>query len=1004
MPFRVLNILLLALVFPGADTVFAQLPGVTFEVITTREGLPVNTVLSATRDGSGFMWFGTRQCPVRYTGAEFQRFASPETYLVTGIAADADNAVWVSSDRNGVCRVDPHTMAMECMPEAGEGPVETTGDFFIDRHGYGWYSTRDGVVRMNLQTRARRHYRFPASTFVWMKGSFAEGGDGTLWVAGRDNGLFRYDRERDTLRCVIGAESAGRRGADILMATACVDTAGVVWVGTYNHGLLRYDPQEDMFRLIATGRRSNAVLALAEGVDENGRRIFWIGDDQGLGVFRPEQEQFYFFAPVLERPYEVHDIYRDPDGIVWVCTSDGVIRYHPKSNMIQSIPLPAGLVSFPVMVEVVMPDAVRQDVVYLGLSHTGLLRWDRSANTFGLIQYPGAGHAEARWMVRDGGGKVWVGVNRWDYVRPGLFVFDPARDVFISQPARRVTDGYFSVPFFMYGAFDTQGRLWTGNSDEGIHVTDVAAQRDVTPWDTAAQQALLRDNNLINDMLLDRSGRLWLGTFKGVYAADANSGTFTLADPAPLPSVIQDPAVNSLLTDRAGNLWAARWGSVTKMTPDGKLSTVLTMKDGFYDRQLAGLAEDYQGCIWIGNYEGLYCFKPSTRHVTRFSMNDGLLSNNTVRRLFMNADGRELFVGQKNGLNVVKVNQVLQPLEAPRVAVSSFRVHEQDRYVNFSKPIVLNPSDDAFRVDFIALNYRKEHDNAYAYYLEGFEKTWNYSGTQHVAYYTNLGPGHYTLHMKAGDALGNWNPETLKLEIVVLPAFYETVWFRVLVVVIVLGFLYGLYRYRINQLLRLQRVRNRISADLHDELGSSLSGIGIMGTLARKGLPAEHPSLPFVDRMVEEVQQISGSLDDIVWNISPKNDALSSVIARMTRYASELFEAKQISYDLFMPEGQGQESIRLTMDQRRNFYLAFKEAVNNLIKYSQCTHASISITLERHRLLLLIKDNGVGFDPERRSDRNGLENLRTRAKSLGGTLDIESKPGRGTLIRLAFEV
>ena len=979
------------------ETAHAQLPGVTFEVITTREGLPVNTVLSATRDRAGFMWFGTRQCPVRYTGASFQPFVKPETYLITGLAADSSNALWVSSDRNGICRIDPNTMAMECLPETGSGDVETTGDFFIDRLGYGWYSTRDGVVRVNLDTRQRKHYKFKPSTFVWMKASFAEGGDGTLWIVGRDNGLFRYNREQDSLECVFGTDCPEKRGSGMLLSRAIVDAFGIVWIGTYNHGLIRYDPMLNTFAELPTGRRSNSVTALAEGTDENGRAMLWVGDDQGLGVYRPDQQQFYFFAPILSRPYEVNYIYRDADEIVWVCTSDGIIKYHPKSNMIQSLPIPEGMVSFPVTVNVVLPHPLKKEIVFLGLSHTGMLRWDRTTNAFTLIKYPGDVRAETRWMAPRNDGTVWIGVNRWDYKQPGIFVYDLKQERFVRQPAERITNTHFSVPFFMYGAFD-KDRLFTGNSDEGVRITDLTTLQNITPWDTASQRKLLRNNNLINDMVLDRSGQLWLGTFSGVYRDSA--GILVRADSPGM--TLHDPAVNTLLEDRQGNLWAARWGSVTKRSPEGITSVVLTMNNGFYDRELAGLAEDYLGSIWIGNYEGLYCFKPSTGHVTRFSMNDGLISNNTLRRLFMSRDGKEVFVGQKNGINVVKVEQVMRPFEAPAVAVSSFRVHEQERYVAYDQPIRLSPADNAFRVDFIALNYRKEQDNAYAYYLEGFDKRWNYSGTQHVAYYTNLSPGEYTLHLKAGDALGNWNPEAVKLRFVVLPAFYETIWFRVLAVAVVLGLLYGLYRYRINQLLRLQKVRNRISADLHDELGSSLSGIGIMGTLARKGLPSEHPSLPFVDRMVEEVHQISGSLDDIVWNISPKNDALSSLIARMTRYASELFEARQIAYDLFMPEAH--ETIKLSMEQRRNFYLAFKEAVNNLIKYSKCTHASVSITVERHTLIMIIRDNGVGFDTEQATDRNGLENLRSRAKTLGGSVNIDSKPGKGTTIRFAFAV
>jgi signal transduction histidine kinase len=256
------------------------------------------------------------------------------------------------------------------------------------------------------------------------------------------------------------------------------------------------------------------------------------------------------------------------------------------------------------------------------------------------------------------------------------------------------------------------------------------------------------------------------------------------------------------------------------------------------------------------------------------------------------------------------------------------------------------------------------------------------------------------LHVKAGDVLGNWSPELAPITIKVLPAFYETIWFKLALIIVLASMLYVLYWYRINQLMRLQRVRNRISADLHDELGSSLSGISIMGTLAKSKLESAHPSVSFVDRIVEEVQLISGSLDDIVWNISPRNDSLSSLIARMTRYASELFEARQIHYTFTLPNDF--DNITLSMEQRRNFYLIFKESINNLIKYSRCTQASVLVSVERKKIKMLIKDDGVGFDTGIKNDRNGLVNMKARAASLNGVLHITSSKDEGTTLQLDF--
>ncbi|MBL0739902.1 ligand-binding sensor domain-containing protein [Chryseolinea lacunae] len=990
----------LAVVWPLAPS-RAQLPAFRFEVITTKEGLPSNTVLSAKRDHTGFMWFGTRLCPVRYNGATFQSFREPETNFVTSLAIDKDDNIWFASDRSGVCRIDAQRMKMDSLPHTTENIQ--TGDFFIDSNGTGWFSNRFGVNRLDLKTNVLKHYPFTQTNFVWNKASFAEDADHTLWAIGRDNGLFRYDAKKDSFICVWGSDCKDPARRELIMQNkAYADKDGFLWIASFNLGLIRYNTRTDERDIFETERLIKEVRAVEEGVDEYGRRIFWVGDEHGLGIFRPDQKKFYYFHNIIEEPYEVYDIFRDPEeGIVWVCTSKGIIKYHPHGNIFQARALPRELVRHPVDVNVILSDKRpgQDNIHYLGLSHTGMIRWDRSTDKFLMIPYPAA-TADTRWMAQRNDGTIWIGTNRGDYVRPGIFVYDPDKEKFVTSPLSNLANTFFSVPFFMNGGFDSQNRLWIGNSDEGIHVLDAEGQKDESPWSAAVQHAVFSNNNLMTSMLMDSKGRTWLGTYNGVIRADERQAKFLSPDSSILPKSIADWAVTSMMEDRQGNIWAARWGSLTQMSGEGKLITAFTTANGFYDRENRGLVEDRSGNLWMGNYEGLYCIHPESKRILRFTTNDGLVSNNTAGRIGLSNDGRRLFIGQINAFNFVNVEQLLRPSEAPPLAISSFKVHEQERYPDFNKRIVLDRADNTFSVDFISLNYRKHQDNQYAYYLEGFEKEWHASGSEHQAYYTNLNPGTYTLHLKAGDAFGNWNYGTLTMKVEVLPAYYETWWFKTLMVLIVAALLYALYRYRINQLLHLQNIRNRISADLHDELGSSLSSISIMGAMAQTNLASQHPSKPMLERMVEEIRQISGTLDDIVWNISPKNDSLSNLIARMTRYASELFEAKQINFRYTLPEHL--EQMRLSMEQRRNFYLIFKESVNNLVKYSCCTEAFINIAIENKNLLLTIGDNGKGFDPEAASDRNGLQNLRVRADNLKGKIEIRSTPGKGTTIVLKF--
>jgi signal transduction histidine kinase/ligand-binding sensor domain-containing protein len=982
---------------------WSQLPVISFEVITSKDGLPSNTVLSATCDKTGFIWFGTRQCPVRYDGVTFKSFTSYTTNFVTGIRADNANNIWFSSDRTGVSKITPPTLQMVPLQDTDTMKVKSTGYFFLDGYGMGWYSDHLGVNQFNLQTLEKKHYRLKRTTYVGLKASFVEDRDKNVWVIGKDNGIFKYDRQRDTLICVLGPDSPDPRLEQLFASQAIADKDGFLWIGTYNLGLIKYDPRTNEFETFPTGRVANQVVSLAEGFDENGKRILWIGDERGLGIFRPDQKKFYFFPGLLSKSFEVNYIFRNPnDGVVWVCTSNGIIKYHPQSNLIQGITFPASLHTENLGVNVVHQDQRKgfAHIFYFGMSNNILLRWDRAANEFQRIDYPG-GAVETKWIQQQDG-NLWIGTNRWDYERPGIFVYDLNQAKFVTPKNILHANQFFSVPFFMYGLFDDEQKLWVGNSDEGIHVIDRNTGLEISPWRADTMKDLVKNNNLINDIMVDRKGKLWLGTYLGVYFFDDSLKQFVNAEPKELPKSMDDAAVNSLLEDRHGNIWAARWGSLTKMSDVGAIEIVLNTQDGFSDRQIQRLAEDYNGNIWIGNYEGLYCFNPSSKRLTRFTTNDGLLGNNTIKCLSISQDGRELFVGHVNGFNLVKADLVLKAAKPPPLVFNNFKVHEQERQIDFTSTLQLKPKEKVFSMDFVALNYRKHDDNQYAYYLEGFEQEWNYSGSKHTAYYTNLNPGTYTLHAKAGDAFGNWNAQELTMNIEVLPAFYQTLLFKVLLSFLIAGILYAIYQYRINQLLHLQQVRNRISADLHDELGSTLSGISIMGSLARRESSTQEIPSTLMDRIMEDVRQMSSSLDDIVWNISPKNDALSSLIARMTRYASEIFEAKQINFSLKVP--QRLSDIKLSMDQRRNVYLIFKESVNNLVKYSKCKHALVSIDTDKRHAYLTIEDDGIGFDLNAPTDRNGIKNLKERARTLKGKLNIETSPGKGTTIWLEFPI
>ncbi len=986
-------------IFAGGElTTLAQLPDVRFEIITSKDGLPSNTVYSAVRDRKGFMWFGTRLYPVRYDGASFQSFKNPQTTFVNGIACDKENNIWFASGESNVCKIDGITQQISQV----EGTVDG-GYLFIDSKGRGWYSDNNGINRFDLDTRKKVHYPLDPNQYVWNKGSFIEDKEHTVWILAKDNGLYKYDADKDSIVCMMGRDSKdpNRNDSKYVFTKGFVDHAGILWLGTYSEGLVRYNPENNSYTNFETGR-GGEILAVCEGWEDSKNPFLWVGDGEGLGVFRPDRGKFYFFENLFPLPFEVSDIYRDSlDGIVWVCTSSGIIKYNPNANKIKTVTLPPDLLSSVARITFLWKDRMRkdEDIYYLGLSHTGVVQWNKKSSEFKLITLGTQIDIEVRCITQRKDGTIWIGTNSWNHKRPGLFVYDPKTEKLLTPLLAVLVNQSFSWPSYEFALFDKQDRFWIGKSDEGILIFD-EKKGDVTPWNKTTQSELIGQKNLMNGMILDKHNRILLAMFEGIFHADEITHSFTRLDTIK-SLVAKFPATNSLVEDKEGDIWSARWGALAEISASGNnLKTLLSAKDGFEDVEIRGLALDYKGNLWIGNGEGLFNYDIPSKRLQRFTTNDGLVSNNTCDLVFSSDTGKEIFVTNRNSFNIISVDQLLKPVDAPTLAISNFKIEERDYHVDPFKPIVLERFDNALSVNFIALNYRKENDNQYAYYLEGLEETWKPSGSNHEARYTNLNPGNYTLHLRAGDVFGNWNDQTLQLKIEVLPAFYETWWFRVFAFFLLLVILYGLYRYRISQLIRVHQMRDRISADLHDELGASLSGISIIGALVQKKLEEKHPSTPFVGRMMDEVHHISSSLDDIVWSISPKNDDLSNLLARMTRHSSELFEARQINYHFNIP--QQVEHLQLSMEQRRNFYLIFKEGTNNLVKYSRCTLATVNLLVEQQKLTLTIEDNGIGFDPQKLTDRNGIVNMKMRAAKLNGSLDIQSTVGKGTILKLEF--
>jgi signal transduction histidine kinase len=225
-------------------------------------------------------------------------------------------------------------------------------------------------------------------------------------------------------------------------------------------------------------------------------------------------------------------------------------------------------------------------------------------------------------------------------------------------------------------------------------------------------------------------------------------------------------------------------------------------------------------------------------------------------------------------------------------------------------------------------------------------------------------------------------------------------WAELSVMVLLVLLARSSYQHQQMRQKQMDTIRNQIAADLHDEIGSSLSSIGLLGALARNGLSDPLKAACLLNQLVEETRQVSNALDDVVWSVSPRDEQSAYLGARMYRYAANLFENAGITYRIDIPD-EGLLT-RVPIDQQRDLYFFFKEVVNNIIKHAGATSASITLSPQKAGLQLTITDNGRGFDPSLGTLRNGLRNLNLRTTALRGRLSIQSAVKQGTTIGLWF--
>ncbi|MEP6616977.1 MAG: triple tyrosine motif-containing protein [Ginsengibacter sp.] len=289
----------------------------------------------------------------------------------------------------------------------------------------------------------------------------------------------------------------------------------------------------------------------------------------------------------------------------------------------------------------------------------------------------------------------------------------------------------------------------------------------------------------------------------------------------------------------------------------------------------------------------------------------------------------------------------------------------------------------------------------YSYHLDEFKNSWSIPSINDFVSFEGLLPGKYRFEVKAKLPNTNWSNVAL-FSFEIKKAFWQTWWFYLLAVMALFTAVYLLFRYRLKQKTNLFEMRNRISQDLHDEIGASISGINLLSQIAAERL-SNHQLIEaseYISKVKNYSQEVIERLSDMVWIFNPQNDSIEKLLQRLKSFTISIAASKNIK--THFTNDKESEQVNLTIRQRKDLYLISKEAINNALKYAECDNIYYSLTLQGSKLKLLIQDDGKGFIVSQNGNGNGLNNMRARAEEMKANFTIDSAPGKGTIITLEF--
>lgn len=974
---------------------------ISFEHLTLRQGLSQSVPNAIHQDKEGFLWVGTQDGLNRYDGYTFKVFkntgddtTSLSHSWIWNICEDKKGNLWVAS-WNGLNRYDSRHDRFIRYDKPHHRSVSTrTNLVFCDSEGTLWASSwGEGLHRYDPITDRFDKVDVPenAGNAGFIREIY-EDRDHGLWIATFGSGLLLLDAKTNQLVQSGPAGSETERFSSLTQ-----DSEGTLWLGTNDQGIVTWHPDRGIVdRFMSPQLNDNHVTHLMTDQDNN----IWVGTREGgINLYRDGKFTFWDHRASDEQSVSgshIYSLYQDRAGIVWI-GSTGLSKYDRRRKKFIHVTHQQNVLNSLSnrVVRTIFEDSKSQ--IWVGTEGGGLNLLDTNYAVIQIFRHDvsdprSISSNDVRGIIENHDGTLWVATHRG-----GLDRFDPKTGRFLRYNTR--VDYPPAARDIQHIMLDRTGVLWIGTVRDGVVWYDTKSDSFIIPRFVHADTVAI-SSGYVNRIDEDKDGNIWISGWGGGLAM-RKPGSDTLnryLHDSKRPKSLGNDIVYCMYQDQRGRMWLGTAGGLNLLErlKEGKFNSfdesvkLYTEKSGLANNVVYGILEDDSGKLWLSTNYGLSCFDPETEEFKNYHEDDGLQEEEFNANAFARcADGRLIF-GGINGLNIFRPEELFINTNIPPVAITGMNIFEQPLREFQSGPIMLKYNQNFVSFEFVALDFMAPQRNSFAYRLEGLEDNWVMAGQRRYVSYTDLMPGTYTFQVKASNNDGIWNEHGASLTFTIASPFWMTPWFIAMVITIIILALYGIYRYRLEQKLHVERLRTKIAGDLHDEVGSSLTRISIYSDLLGNGATEDERKV-YLSNIRNISREVVSTMSDIVWSIDNRSDTLGDMIIRMKDFAAQFLSPRNIEFEF--TTANLEESRMLSPQVKQNIYLIFKEALNNIVKHAEATRVSIRIEDLPTGFSMRITDNGRGFGGDRTARGNGLTNMHRRADDIGAKFTMLNREG-----------